>query len=183
MPRVTSHKKNKVGTFRCDKCSEPIIVGQEFYSWAFRYGGKHYQHTSHGAPTPSQLTQSKLSAVYAAAESAESAIASAESVDDLTAALSDCISEVETVRDEYQESIDAMPENLQQGGPAQEMQEKIDALEEFISELESARDNLEEFEEEEPEDDEAHAKWEEDQDEHLEGQRSEAETAVSSLSV
>ena len=167
MPRVSTKKKNKGGkaeSYRCDSCQEPIVAGQEYYEWSFRYGGTHRQHTTHGHPKQSQLTQSKMSGVYSAIESAEESLASAESIDDLKAALDDCKGSIEEVRDEYQESIDNMisPD----GAVAQECQEKIDALESFMEELESTSDNLDEFDEDEPEepegelDAEAVKKWE-----------------------
>ena len=189
MPRVTKHMSQgrAAGTVRCARCPEPIVKGQEYYQWAIKAqrGGTVYrQHTSHGPVRQSQLTHSKMSGAYAAIEAAEDSIAAAGSVDELEEALNDCISEIESVRDEYQESLDNMPEGLQQGDTGQQIQEKIDELESFIGELESARDTLESFDEPEPPENEDgdHAQWEEDRDGHLETQRTEAEGALASAS-
>jgi hypothetical protein len=55
----------------CGKCHEQILPEQEYYSWAFRYGGRHFRHVACGYPPRSALTQSKIGEVYAAIESAE----------------------------------------------------------------------------------------------------------------
>jgi len=44
----------------------------------------------------------------------------------------------EELRDELQEWLDGLPENLQGGQKADELQEAIDALEEFVNSLEDA---------------------------------------------
>ena len=203
MPKVSTKKKNSAGLpYDCCRCSDKITAGNSYYEWSFRYGGTYRQHVSHGSPKQSQLTQSKLSGAYAAIESAEEAVGTAESVEDLISALEECASEIDGVAEEYQESFDAIPENLQQGGPAQEMQEKIEALQSFSEELNSAAGGLEEFDEEEPEEpdferysttpefDEAHKawktkhdEWEEKQTAHLEEQRSAAEESLGNLSI
>jgi hypothetical protein len=213
MPRVSTKKKNKSGkaeSYRCDSCAEPIVAGQSYYEWSFRYGGTHRQHTEHAHPKQSQLTQSKMSGVYSAIEAAEEALGSATCTEDIREALNECATEVESVKDEYQESIDAMisPD----GAVAQECQEKIDALETFKDELESASSDVEDFEEHEPEEPEEpkevathtpeqfqreydewkeahtaweaeHAEWQTRHDEHLDEQRSPAEEALGNLSI
>ena len=152
MPRVIEKKKNSAGSpYDCCQCAEKIKSGENYYEWSFRYGGTYRQHTAHGHPKASQLTQSKLSGAYAAIESAEAYLAAAESIEDMQSALEECATEIENVAEEYQDSFDSIPENLQQGGPAQEMQEKIEALQSFSRELQDAASNLEEFDEDEPE--------------------------------
>jgi len=193
MPRVSTKKKNKVGEgYRCDGCAELIVAGQQYYEWSFRYGGTHRQHIDHGSPKQSQLTQSKMSGAYAAVESAAEAIASADNVEDIKSALEECATEIESVAEEYQDAIDSMPENLQQGGPAQEMQEKIEGLQSFAEELNSAASDLEDFDEEEPvregcntdeEFEREQSEWQEKFDDHLEQQRTAADEALGNLSI
>jgi hypothetical protein len=62
MPRVNFVKKARKAI-----PSSGIKVGDSYYWWKFRYGGKF---VSKERPRQSQLTQSKLSGVYAAEESA-----------------------------------------------------------------------------------------------------------------
>lgn len=52
--------------------------------------------------------------------------------------LSDAKSIGEDLRDQLQEVLDGMPENLQQGTKAEERQAAIDALEEFVQHCEDA---------------------------------------------
>jgi hypothetical protein len=209
MPKVATKKKNNAGQpYSCERCSSKIVAGEQYYEWSFRYGGTHRQHVAHGSPKQSQLTP-KMSGAYAAVEAAEDAIASAESVNDLKAALEECASEIDNVAQEYQDSFDAIPENLQQGCPAQEMQEKSEALQSFSEEL--TGNDLENFDKEEPvepvepvregEDgpldtpeyrewesahkdwETAHGEWQTLHEEHLEEQRSAAEEIIGNLSV
>jgi chromosome segregation ATPase len=150
MPRVAVKTKNKAGKpYGCDRCADEIVAGQRYYEWSFRYGGTHRQHESHGHPKPSQLTQSKMSGAYAAIEEVEQAISKAENASDIAAALNDAAQEISGVKDEYQESLDAMPDSLRDSQA--ETQEKIDALEEFENTL---TDAASEIESEEPDEDE-----------------------------
>lgn len=155
MPRVhsmTSQGRAKGGSMKCVGCAHPIVKGETYFQWSIKAqrGGTTYrQHTSHGHPKQSQLTNSKLSGAYAAIESAEASIAAASGKDDLVEALESCASEIEQVRDEYQESLDNMPDGLQQGTTGQEIQEKIDALESFADSLNSAAGDLDDDEYEE----------------------------------
>lgn len=113
MPKVSEKKKNKGGQpYICEGCSDKIVPGESYYQWSFRFGGTHRQHTKHGSPKQSQLTQSKMSGVYAAVESAERQIAGTDNADDIGALLEECATEVEQVKDEYQESLDNMGDGL-----------------------------------------------------------------------
>ena len=153
MARAKLKTKNKAGKpYRCCRCSEPIIAGQGYYVWKFRYGGKYMQHATHGAPKPSQLTQSKMSGAYSAIEAAEDAINAAATADDIASALNDCASSIEDVRSEYEEGLDNMPDGLREAAESGETGERMQALEEFKDSLESAASDIEseEFEAEEP---------------------------------
>jgi len=179
MPRVTGKTKNSAGVpYDCVKCSEKIRAKEPYYEWSFRYGGTYRQHQSHGRPKPSQLTQSKMSGVYSAIEGAEDDIAAADTAEDISLALNTCADEVDAVKDEYQSSIDNLPEQFQSSTP---IQEKVDALDEFISALQNAASDIEgdEFEDDEPEeDDPKHDEWENKRSEHIEGLRQQAYDAL-----
>jgi hypothetical protein len=115
-----------------------IKKGDMYYSWSFRYGGKRMSKT---APRPSQLTQSKMSGALAAGEGLEDAIAAATCPQDLLDALDQAASEVTEVKEEYEESLNNMI--TQEGTIAEEMQEKIDGLEEWASALEGDKQEVE----------------------------------------
>jgi hypothetical protein len=95
MPRVNARTKNRAGKERsCGRCGKKIEPGDRYYTWSFRYGGTHFRCAAH-YPRPSELTQSKLSAVYAATENLE---------DQLSGDFEDP-AEVEAWRDEVRESV------------------------------------------------------------------------------
>jgi hypothetical protein len=182
MARAHLKTKNKAGQpYNCCRCAGKIVAGEKYYEWKFRYGGQYRQHASHGSPKQSQLTQSKMSGVYAAVETAEDNIDQADCAADIAAALNDCASGVGDVRDEYQSGIDNMPEGLQQGSVAQESQEKIDALQEFCDNLESVASEIES--ESEPEETENDETLDEVKADWLEGLRQQAHDALAELSI
>jgi predicted nucleic acid-binding Zn-ribbon protein len=123
-----------------------IKVGDSYYWWKFRYGGKHYSKTP---PRQSQLTNSdKLSRAYAAAEALEDLVVDDDStLDDLKSQLQDVSSEVEEIAQEYRDNRDNMPESLQDGDVGQQMEENADALEWWASDIEGCLDSLDEDEE------------------------------------
>lgn len=105
-------------------------VGEPYYWWKFRYGGKHFSKTH---PKPSQLTQSAyLSQVRELSERLDDADA-----DDLASLVDEIASDLEQLGQECQDSLDNMPEALQEGGTGQLLQERYDACEQASSELQS----------------------------------------------
>jgi hypothetical protein len=148
MPKVTKHvsQGRAKEPMRCARCADPIVKGEEYYKWSIkaqRGGTTYQQHTMHGPVKASQLTHSKMSTAYAAVEDAESSVATAEDASELREALEACIGEIESVRDEYQESLDAMPYSLQQGPTGEQITEKIESFESFVGELQTAVDEIE----------------------------------------
>lgn len=117
-----------------------IEVGDSYYWWEFRFGGKFCSKTP---PRRSQLTQSKLSAAYEAEEVLQDNIAAATCPEDIKSALEDCAQAVRDVASEYEDSLSNMPEGLQEGSTGQGMQEKIDELESWADDLESAASEVE----------------------------------------
>jgi hypothetical protein len=136
MPRVNfvkaARKPNKVAA-----------VGEPYYWWKFRFGGKHYSTTR---PKPSQLTQSAYkSTVRKLVERVEEM--TAEDYDDFESQKDDIKSELDSLRDEAQSSFDNIPEALQYAPTGELLQERISALEEADSNI----DGIDEFDFEETE--------------------------------
>lgn len=145
MPQVHFVTKNKAGkTVVCGRpgCAKKIEPGDKYYHWSFRYGGKHYRCTAH-SPRSSERTQSKMSGAYAAIESVEDALKTATALEDFTGALESAADDIESVRDEYQDSFDNMPENFQGGSTGEEIQEKRDGLDSFADTLRTAASTIE----------------------------------------
>lgn len=141
MPRVIFVKKARKDNPVCKK-------GESYYWASFKTGPrsstKRYWLKP---PKQSQLTLSKMSGAYAADEAIDN-ITSDMSSEDISAAIRDVIDQVESVRDEYQDSCDNMEQAFPDGCPTmEEMQEKIDGLESWICDLETAEgeaDNIDE---------------------------------------
>jgi uncharacterized protein (DUF3084 family) len=127
-------KVNFVKSARKAIPSANIKIGDSYYWWKFRYGGKR---VSKDRPNRSQLTQSDfLSQVYDLEDSVSSIIP--DSLEDLEAMVQDFIDQYTTLRDEVDEKIQAMPEHLQEtSSSGQLLQERLEKLDEIISELEN----------------------------------------------
>lgn len=141
MPRVNTKTKSKAGkAYNCNKCQKPIEPGHEYYEWTFYHARPSRRHVACGRPRESELTNSKLSGAYAAVEGLQDAIAAARkanSLDGIVDEIDTAISEIEQVRDEYQEQIDSYP-NL-----AATAEEKVGELDDFLQELEEAKGAVE----------------------------------------
>jgi len=122
-----------------------IAKGEPYYWWQFKNGGKNISKTR---PRNSQLTQSTyMSTLYQIMEQIEDA--SPSDVDELVSLVEDINLQVEDLRDTTQESLDNMPEGLQQGSTGELLQERIDALDSAISELEDIDTDFEEKDDDE----------------------------------
>lgn len=126
-----------------------INVGESYYTWCF-YGGQ--PQYSKEKPKPSQLTQNWFKQeLYSIQEKIEEF--EPEDVEDVATFVDDIRSDAESLRDECQEHLDNMPEQLQDSDSGQTLQERIDNLDSVIGDI----DNFDsEFESEiEKEDDES----------------------------
>jgi hypothetical protein len=135
MPRVFQKKKIKLGADRsCGRCGKKIEPGDEYLSWSFRYGGTHFRCLDH-PPRQSELTQSKLSEVYSAQETAEDEIDAI--VVDEDGAVEGVKDAVQTVIDQIQETASEYMEAAEHFGGEGENAERADELESWSGELES----------------------------------------------
>ncbi len=66
-----------------------------------------------------------------------------KSIDDIITELDGIKSSIEALRDEEQESLDNLSDNLQESTRAERMQEAIDSLEYACDAIDEAMDNLE----------------------------------------
>lgn len=132
MPRVKSQVAAK------DYPNAGIKKGEKYYSWKFRYGGAYKSKTP---PRPSQLTQSKMSAAYAASESLEDTIQSAASPEEIKDALTQAAEEINAVADDYQDGMDNMA--VQGGSIYEESEQKVSDLQDWASSLEQSASDIE----------------------------------------
>jgi|SRR5215471_7802121 len=157
MPRVHTIKKARAAkrTRTCRGCSQPIQVGDSFYTWEKRFGGPQFCHTACGYPKASWLSNRKTAVIEDAVNELiidwhpgslqdllgcerdkpvptdvlESGVELA--TDELLDQLSGIADEAENVGDEYEASADNMPESLQYGYQAEAMRDVAERLREW----------------------------------------------------
>lgn len=125
-----------------------INVGESYYTWCFY--GRQPQYSKE-RPKPSQLTQNWFKQeLYSIQEKIEDF--EPEEIEDVATFIDEIRNDAESLRDECQEHLDNMPEQLQDSDSGQTLQERIDNLDSVIVDI----DNFDsEFESEiEKEDDE-----------------------------
>lgn len=146
MPRVKSQVKSTAGKERhCGRCGKKIEPGESYFKFSFRYGGTHYRCSDH-YPRQSELTQSKMSEVYAAIEAAEDSLPGVEALDDIRSEVEQVGEVARQVVDEYREADEAFG-----GQGATQSAEMADELEGWAEELESWEPDVEEAEVDEDE--------------------------------
>lgn len=146
----------------CEKCREPIAVGQSYRYIKPRYGAKRKRHASCPIWRQSEMTTAKIATAYAAQEDAHDflndldpktyftgeleqdtegnerhLIDADQLVSDIQEILGTCAQGAEDCKEEYQEGLDNMPEGLQEGPTGEEIQEKIELLEDWGQTLEA----------------------------------------------
>lgn len=109
-----------------------IKVGDSYYWWKFKWGGKHF---SKSPPKRWQLTQSDFYSTLWQIEDRAGGV-KADSIEDLESECESIREELEALRDECQEKLDNMPEGLQKGSTGELLQSRIDELDSLISEIE-----------------------------------------------
>jgi len=124
-----------------------IKKGDSYYWWSFKFGPTL---KSKIQPKLSQLTQSEfLGSIYDISDRIESL----STYDDLESEVSEIISELETLRDDCEEKRSNMPEQLQDSGSGEILQNRVDSVQEMIDELEGINTEIEEPTDEEVKDD------------------------------
>ena len=108
-----------------------IKVGDSYYWWKFRFGGKRYSKT---APKRSQLTQSDF---YGQIYDIEDEIAELDADDSLPSCVEDIASRIREIGDECEEKRGNMPEQLQDSASGELLQERKDACDSAADELEA----------------------------------------------
>jgi chromosome segregation ATPase len=140
------------------KDNRVALKGESYYWWKFRYGPKHYSKTR---PHRSQLTQSAFySQLWQLEDDFEGALSAVKDLQQVDELIESMIGDLEALMDECQESLDAMPESLQESSMSGELlAERIEGIEGWISELQSIDLAMEEPESDDmiPDDDEVEA--------------------------
>lgn len=143
--RVNFVNKARKAPGNCFRCGMAIGQGEPYRWFKFNFGPKRVYCEQHN-PRPSEMTSSdKLARLYAAQEGIAEAILS-EDKEAIVTALEEAMNTAQEVGEEYEESLNNMPEGLQQGLTGEEIQEKVDACSSWESELSSALGEVEDLE-------------------------------------
>jgi len=142
--------------------------GESYYWWKFKFGSKNYSLTP---PKQSQLTQSDfLSQIY----DIQDRINDIDLDSEFESEISEIVSDLESLRDEQEEKRDNMPEQLQDSGSGEMLQNRYDSIDEMISELESIDLEVEDFSKElEKEEDETEEEFNERVEQETESKKEE----------
>lgn len=123
-----------------DENDEIIInVGESYYTWCFYGGQPQYSKT---APKRSQLTQNWFKTeLYSIQEEIEEY--ETQDAEDVATLVESIIESIESLRDECQEHLDNIPEQLQESDAGQTLQSRIDALDDALADLENIETEFE----------------------------------------
>jgi hypothetical protein len=121
-----------------------IKKGDLYYYWSVGFRGR--KQMSKTPPKQSQLTGSKMSAAYAAQETAQESIGNATTPEEIKDALEAAADEIEAVADEYQEAADATTGNGNRVPNADEMEEKASGLRDWAESLRTSASEIENME-------------------------------------
>lgn len=152
MPKVFTKVARK--EYKCSLTGKTIKPGDTYYEFS---PYKQSARKCSRYPRQSELTQGKMSGAYRVQEIMEDYKLEGSEIpaNMLQEAKEDCSSwadEIREVANEYEESLNNMPDSLQQSSKGEEIQEKIDALNEWADEVENCLETVDEYEE--PEQDE-----------------------------
>lgn len=138
-----------------------INAGEGYWTWCFYGGEPIYSKTQ---PRQSQLTNNPFKReLYTIQESVEDF--SPEDPDEVGVFVEELISNLEELRDTCQESLDNIPEQLQEGNAGQILQERIENLDDVISNLESIDTEFSSELDESEKDDMNQEEWERQEEE------------------
>lgn len=131
MPRV-----HHVKSARKAQPEHGIAVGDSYYWWAFKTGGRGgVKRVSKTYPKRSQLTQSDFLAQLYDIEDELSALTAADG-EGLAGTIEDTASRLRDLASEQEDKLSNMPDGLQQGPTGEMLQERTDACNNAADELE-----------------------------------------------
>lgn len=127
----------------CSKCGKTIKKGEEYYKFSLTRFQKLRPLHLQCKPTRSQMTGSEfLSNLYAIED--EMAALSVEDMEEAQGCIDNIVEQLNSLRDETEEKLYNMPDQLQEAPTGELLQGRVDSVEEMISELESIEVDIDE---------------------------------------
>lgn len=155
---------------KCDICGEPLIVAEQYKSvWNFYNSWDMHLECYNKCPRSKWETSEYRGAVLDIIDNFD--------IDNLDSVISD----IENLKDETQDKLDNMPEQLQYSNSGEILQERIDNMDSIISDLETLRDEYEEIQNREMEEDDDEDEFNDEKENDLEDKKSEIEDKISEL--
>lgn len=154
----------------CDVCGKPLVVGEHYKSvWNYYNSWDVHIECYNKSPRSRWETSEYRGQVYDIIDNF--------TIDDIESTISD----IENLRDETQDKLDNMPEQLQSSNSGEILQERIDTLDSVISDLETLRDEYDEIQNREKEEDEDIDEFEDTKQSDLEDKESEIIDKISEI--
>lgn len=135
MATLTKQKARK--EYLCSKCGTAILVGEEYYRFSKTRFQKPKIRCYRCKPTRVEMTNSDFMASIYAYEDEFLANISLDAYDSMEDLIEEAKMYIEELRDEQEEKLDNLPENLREAPVGQLIQERYDALEEMLSNIDS----------------------------------------------
>lgn len=149
----------------CDDKDEILIhKGEGYWTWSFMYGGTYYSKT---APRQSQLTQNEYKqTIYSLQEEIDDWKPS--ETDEAESFVDEVRGEIEDLKEQQEEKLDNMPEQLQDSDAGQTLQERIDNLDDVLCDIDSIDTDYDSFDwEDAPDDSDKELTEEQEQEKRL----------------
>ena len=137
MARISHHKARK--EYICDKCHQPILKGTQYVQCMEFMRNPTRRHETCGYKPSETVSSEHLQNLYAAQEDIQAAIITRDP-EQIVEAVDSAKSTADDESSSYQESADNKEEYFP--GSSDEIQEKVEACDNWSSELDSALDEL-----------------------------------------
>lgn len=143
--RVNNVSKARKDVGPCVRCSTQIQKGDS-YKWIKGRFSPRKNYCAEHSPRRSEMTGSdKLSTLYGIQEQIDTFLGTTWGPEDIVSCLNDAAQEAREVGDEYRDAVSNMPENFQNGGKADELNDAADQCDAWADELESVASDIENY--------------------------------------
>lgn len=131
--------------YKCEKCGRIINIGDEYNNWGGRFLGGIHHYCKYCKPKLSQLTSSEyLKSIYEIQEKVESYVIGRDTAEEYYQFVLEIIDELNEIKENLEEKMDNIPENLQFSETYSLLEERLSCVESVIEQLEDL-DNYDTF--------------------------------------